>query len=53
MNFDAGLYEHVVKLNADHYTPVSDTLIPTGEIAPVEGTVFDLRKPTRCLSSCF
>lgn len=37
------ILDHEVKLNADHYTPVDDTLIPTGEIAPVEGTVFDFR----------
>jgi len=33
-------------LNADRYTPVDDTLIPTGELAPVEGTPFDFRKST-------
>lgn len=38
--------DHLLMLNADSYTPVDDTLIPTGEIAPVEGTVFDFRKPT-------
>jgi len=37
------ILDHEVMLNADHYTPVDDTLIPTGEIAPVEGTVFDFR----------
>jgi aldose 1-epimerase len=31
-------------LAADHYTPIDDTLIPTGEIAAVEGTPFDFRK---------
>lgn len=35
--------DHELMLVADHYTPVDDTLIPTGEIAPVEGTVFDFR----------
>ena len=29
------------------FTPVSDKLIPTGSIASVAGTVFDLRTPTR------
>jgi len=33
-------------INADRYTPVDDTLIPTGELAPVEGTPFDFRQPT-------
>ena len=37
---------HEVMLNADRYTPVDDTLIPTGELAPVEGTPFDFRKST-------
>jgi aldose 1-epimerase len=34
---------HLLKLNADAYTPVDATLIPTGEIAPVAGTPFDFR----------
>lgn len=38
---------HALKLNADHYTPVDDTLIPTGEIKSVEGTELDFRKMTR------
>ncbi len=32
---------------SDEYTPVTPDLIPTGEIAPVDGTPFDLRTPTR------
>ncbi len=32
---------HVLRMNADRYTPVNDSLIPTGEIAPVKGTPFD------------
>lgn len=42
----ATINDHVLMLNADFYTPVDDTLIPTGEIAPVEGTPLDFRKPT-------
>jgi aldose 1-epimerase len=34
-------------INADRYTPVDDTLITTGELAPVEGTPLDFRKATR------
>lgn len=30
-----------LRLNANAYTPVDDTLIPTGEIAPVKGTPMD------------
>ena len=37
---------HQLMLNADRYTPVSDTLIPTGELAPVAGTPFDFRQAT-------
>ena len=35
----------MVTLNASHITPVDSVLIPTGEIAPVEGTPFDFRTP--------
>jgi aldose 1-epimerase len=38
--------KHVLYLNADKYTPVDSTLIPTGEIASVENTPLDFRKPT-------
>ena len=37
---------HVVQINADRFTPVDHTLIPTGELAPVAGTPFDFRAPT-------
>ena len=37
---------HELTIPADKYTPVDATLIPTGELAPVEGTPFDFRKPT-------
>lgn len=40
------ILDHVLELNADRYTPVDDDVIPTGEIAPVEGTPLDFRKPT-------
>ncbi len=35
---------HLLKLNADRYTPTDDTLIPTGKIESVEGTPLDFRK---------
>jgi aldose 1-epimerase len=37
---------HVVMIPADRFTPVDHTLIPTGELKPVDGTPFDFRKPT-------
>ncbi len=36
---------HQMTINADRYTPVDETLIPTGRIAPVENTPMDFRKP--------
>ncbi|NEE01592.1 aldose epimerase family protein [Phytoactinopolyspora halotolerans] len=36
---------HLVRLNAEHYTPTDEQAIPTGEIAPVEGTPLDFREP--------
>jgi aldose 1-epimerase len=36
----------LLQINASRYTPVDDTLIPTGVIAPVAGTPMDFRKPT-------
>ena len=38
--------KHLVLINADRFTPVDETLIPTGELRPVDGTPFDFRKPT-------
>ncbi len=35
---------HILKINADWYTPVNEELIPTGEIAPVDSTAFDFRE---------
>ena len=36
---------HQLTIVADRFTPVDATLIPTGELAPVEGTPFDFRQP--------
>lgn len=35
---------HMLKINAVSYTPTDDTLIPTGEIAPVKNTPLDFNK---------
>jgi aldose 1-epimerase len=40
------IYSHLLKINADYYTPIDSTLIPTGEIVPVENTPFDFRNFT-------
>jgi aldose 1-epimerase len=38
---------HELMLNATAYTPVDETSIPTGEIAPVAGTPLDFTMPVR------
>lgn len=40
------IYDEVLWLNADQYTPVDSTLIPTGSIDPVAGTPMDFTQPT-------
>jgi len=40
------ILNEVLQIDADRYTPVDDTLIPTGELASVEGTPYDFRKAT-------
>jgi aldose 1-epimerase len=37
--------DHLVQIDADQFTPVSEKLIPTGVLASVEGTPFDFREP--------
>ena len=38
--------DHILELNASHYTPVDPTLIPTGAIDPVAGTPMDFTRAT-------
>ena len=40
------ILDHVLKLNADQYVPVTKVLIPTGQLAPVKGTPFDFNTAT-------
>jgi len=42
---DSTVLDHVLKLDADKYTPVNDQLIPTGQIANVKGTPLDFTTP--------
>jgi aldose 1-epimerase len=40
------ILDYILYINADKFTPVDSTLIPTGELRPVDGTPFDFRTPT-------
>jgi len=39
------ILKHEITINADRFTPIDSTLIPTGELRNVDGTPFDFRKP--------
>jgi aldose 1-epimerase len=40
------VYDHELRIDASHFTPVDAGLIPTGRITPVAGTPFDFRRST-------
>ena len=47
---DAGaspILDHELMLDADYFTPVDSTLIPTGKLRAVAGTPFDFKNPTK------
>jgi aldose 1-epimerase len=41
------ILNETLMIDADYYTPVDSTLIPTGEIQPVKGTPFDFTIPKK------
>ena len=41
------ILDHIVTINADRFTPVDRTLIPTGEITAVKDSGLDFTKPRR------
>ena len=44
-NLGAGsAFDHDMQINAEHFLPLSDLLLPTGEIKPVAGTRWDFRE---------
>jgi aldose 1-epimerase len=42
---ERAILDHILVINADRYTPVDASLIPTGELRAVAGTPFDFREP--------
>ncbi|MEP2237283.1 MAG: aldose epimerase family protein [Maribacter sp.] len=45
-DFTKSIVDHEVKIEADKFVPVDTTLIPTGELVPVDNTPFDFRTAT-------
>ena len=44
------ILEHTLQINADYYTPLGGSYVPTGEITPVDNTAYDFRSP-KCLDT--
>lgn len=42
----SSILDHELMINAESFTPVDSTLIPTGTLQPVESTPFDFTTPT-------
>ncbi|MBR2080462.1 MAG: galactose mutarotase [Oscillospiraceae bacterium] len=36
---------HILQINANHFSEIDDTVLPTGKLIPVAGTPMDFRKP--------
>ena len=45
---DSGaVYDHILQMNSDFYTPNDESCVPTGEIVSTSGTPFDFREEKR------
>jgi len=42
----SSINDHVLQIHADRYLPTNAGLIPTGDVAPVDGTPMDFTRPT-------
>jgi aldose 1-epimerase len=49
LNLDGtgSILDHQLHIKADHYLPVDNELIPTGEVTPTEGSAFDFNQLRR------
>jgi len=45
-NLGSEILDHVIFVNASRFLPINDSLIPTGELGPVDNTPMDFRVPT-------
>jgi len=45
-NLGSEILNHVIFINASRFLPIDPRIIPTGQLAPVEGTPMDFRTPT-------
>ncbi|MCL2495321.1 MAG: galactose mutarotase [Oscillospiraceae bacterium] len=39
------IFDHILQIDAEHYLPINEKSIPTGELRPVKGTAFDFTSP--------
>ncbi|UZH54503.1 galactose mutarotase [Salinimicrobium tongyeongense] len=44
-DFSESILDHEIVINADKFLPVTENLIPTGQLQDVENTPFDFREP--------